>query len=489
MQIAQVLAGYTLAEADLLRRAMGKKIRSEMAAQRDRFVSGAVANGVARPRAETIFELLAKFAEYGFPKGHAAAYALISYQTAWLKANHPTEFLAASMTLDMGNTDKLNVFKQELDRLGIAMLPPDVNASGVAFTVERTADGAKAVRYALAAVKNVGAHAMESLVAERQENGPFTDLFDFAGRLDSRVMNKRQIENLARAGAFDRLEANRARVVLNVDLLVRYNGVIREEKASQQSSLFGGEAAVAPATPALADAEPWIVSDALKEEFEAIGFHLSSHPLAPYRDTLERLGVVSFVEAQEAALRGATFFKLAGVPVSRRERTSANRNRFAFVVVSDTSGSHELVLFSEVLAASRELLDAQKPVLLEVDARVDGETVKFSARRLVALGEAAAGACAAFRVAVAERLSADRLHQVLERAERGRGRIRLALDDGAGHEVEIALPGTYALSPGLRAQIEALPGVVMVADSYAEGGRVPPSRAPEAALATASAPR
>jgi len=243
------------------------------------------------------------------------------------------------------------------------------------------------------------------------------------------------------------------------------------------------------ATPALVDVEPWIASDILKEEFEAIGFHLSSHPLTPYRETLERLGVVSYAEAEEAALRGGSFFKLAGVPVSRRERTSANRNRFAFVVVSDPSGSFELVLFSEVLAASRELLDAQKPVLIEVDARVDGETVKFSARRLVSLDEAAAGACAAFRIAVCERLSAERLGRVLERAERGRGRIRLAFDDGAGHEVEIVLPGSYALSPGLRAQIEALPGVETVADSYAEGGRVPAGRAPEAALATASAPR
>jgi len=488
MQIAQILAGYSLGEADLLRRAMGKKIKEEMAAQRDRFVTGAVERSVPESQASHIFDLVDKFAGYGFNKSHAAAYALVAYQTAWLKANHPVEFLAASMTLDMGNTDKLNVFKQELDRLGIVLLPPDVNASGVAFTVERLDDGTKAVRYALAAVKNVGAHGMEELVAERERGGRFRDLFDLASRLDQRVLNKRQVENLARAGAFDTLDPNRARVVANVDLLVRYNGVIRQERESQQSSLFGG-GTVAPATPALVEVEPWIVSDALKEEFEAIGFHLSSHPLAPYRDTLDRLGVVTFLEAEEAARRGGTFFKLAGVPVSRRERTSANRNRFAFLVVSDMSGSHELVLFSEVLAASRDLLVAQKPVLIEVDARLDSESVKFSARRLTALDEAAAGACAAFQVVVDDRLPVERLGRVLERAERGRGRIRLALADGAGQEIEISLPGGFALSPGLRAQIEALPGVATVADSYGDSTRSAPARTAEAALATASPPR
>jgi len=369
-------------------------------------------------------------------------------------------------------------------------LPPDVNHSGVTFTVELQPDGTKAVRYALAAVKNVGAHAMEELVAERERLGPFADLFDFTSRLDTRVMNKRQIENLARAGAFDRLEPNRAKVAANVDLLVRYNAVIREERESQQSSLFGGKSAVAPATPALTEVEPWLAADALKEEFDAIGFHLTSHPLTPYQDTLDRLNVVTFVQAEEQArAQGTSFVKLAGIPVSRRERTSAGGNRFAFAVVSDLSGSHEMVLFSDVLAASRDLLDAHKPVLIEAEVKIDGETAKVSARRLIALDEAAAGACAAFRVAVGDRLPVERLNLVLERAEPGRGRIQLAVRDDAGQEVEIALPGGFALSPGLRAQIEALPGVAMVADSYNAPPRRDPVRAPESALASASAPR
>ncbi|MBC6439436.1 MAG: DNA polymerase III subunit alpha [Rhodospirillales bacterium] len=464
MQIAQILAGYSLGEADLLRRAMGKKIKAEMAAQRERFVSGAVERGVDDQKASYIFDLVDKFAGYGFNKSHAAAYAIVAYQTAWLKANHPVEFLAASMTLDMGNTDKLSIFKQELDRKEIPLLPPDVNRSGVAFTVERPEGVPAAVRYALAAVKNVGAQAMEDLVAERRENGAFENLFDFAERLDQKVMIKRQLENLARGGAFDALEMNRAQVIENVDLLVRYNAVVAEERDSRQESLFGGASGKPDISlPVLAATEPWISADALKEEFEAIGFHLTAHPLEPYRDALNQLGVVSFAEAEAAAVSsGASVFKLAAVPVSRRERSSGSGNRFAFAVVSDFSGSHEIVLFFEVLSASRELLDAQSPLLIEADARVDGETVKFSARRIDALNDAAARTCSGFQIQVTAEVNTNRLRQILERAERGRGTMTLVFDRSGGERVSIALPGRFALSPGLRAQIESLPGVESV---------------------------
>ncbi len=478
MQIAQILAGYSLGEADLLRRAMGKKIKAEMAAQRDRFVDGAIKLEVDGKQASFIFDLVDKFAGYGFNKSHAAAYAIVAYQTAWLKANHPVEFLAASMTLDMGTTDKLNIFQQELGRKDIPLLQPDVNRSGVAFTVERPADEPSAVRYALAAVKNVGAAAMADLVAERDANGEFTDLFDFAGRLDHRVMNKRQIENLARAGAFDSLDSNRARVVANVEMMVRHNAVMAEEAASQQENLFGGGGGAPAPKPQMIEVEPWIKSDALKEEFEAIGFHLSSHPLEPYRETLEQLGVVTFLEAETKAIEeGGSYFKLAAVPVSRRERTSGSGNRFAFAVVSDLSGSHEIVLFSEALASARELLDAQKPVLIEAEVRVEGEMAKFSARRVSSLDDAAAGACSVFQVSAGPELSLERLQRALETGERGHGRILLAYEPGDGRQIDIAMKGRFALSPGLRAQIEAVPGVALVSDSYRDRGtRLPSAR-------------
>jgi len=465
MEIAKILSGYSLGDADLLRRAMGKKIKAEMDAQRERFVSGAVERGLAETKASDIFDLVAKFAGYGFNKSHAAAYALVAYQTAYLKANYPVEFLAASMTLDMGNTDKLNIFKQELNRQGIELLPPDINKSGVDFTVERLGDGTKAVRYALAAIKNVGAQAMADLIRERDENGAFANLFDFAGRIDGRIMNKRQVENLARAGAFDHLEANRAKVVGNVELLVRFNAVVTEERESQQESLFGGDSGgEGPVTPELAEVEEWLPSDRLREEFEAIGFHLTAHPLEPYQEALERMGVVTFAEAEEQAVQhGASVFKLAGVPVSRRERTSGSGSRFAFAVISDTSGSHEIVLFSEVLAASRPLLDDQQPVLIDASARVDGDAVKFSANRLEPLDQAAAGASAAFRVRLADTAALVRLRNFLSEARSGRGRIVLVMDRGP-RRVEVALPDGYSLSPGLRNSIEAMSGVAEVLD-------------------------
>jgi DNA polymerase III subunit alpha len=286
MQIAQVLAGYTLAGADLLRRAMGKKIQAEMDAQRQQFVEGAQARGVERGRAELIFDQMAKFAGYGFNKSHAAAYALVAYQTAYLKANYPVEFMAASMTLDLGNTDKLNNFRQELGRLGIALLPPDINRSDVAFAVETDEKSGKpAIRYALAAVKGVGEQAMRELVAERAASGPFKDLFDFALRLDPKTFNRRQFENLVKAGAFEPLNPNRAQSFAAAELLVRQASRAAEEREDGQESLFGAIPESAKwgftARPALPVVPDWAAVERLQNEFEAIGFYLSSHPLDP----------------------------------------------------------------------------------------------------------------------------------------------------------------------------------------------------------------
>ena len=410
----------------------------------------------------------------------------------YLKANYPVEFLAASMTLDMGNTDKLNIFKQELGTLGHRT--PAVGRQRIGGRIHRgTArrrDQGRALR-ALAAIKNVGAQAMADVVAERESNGPFKDLLDFAGRLENRVMNKRQLENLARAGAFDGLEPNRAKVVGNVELLVRFNAVMIEERESQQESLFGGgDNKESAALPELAEAEEWLPSDKLREEFEAIGFHLTAHPLEPYHEALERMGVVTFAEAEEQAVQqGITFFKLAGVPVSRRERTSGKGSRFAFAVISDTTGSYEIVLFSEVLAACRPLLDDQQPVLIEAGARVDGDMVKFSATRMEPLDQAAAGASAAFRVCLADTCGLPRLHSYLSQAKPGRGRILLVIDHGP-RRVEVALPNGYTLSPGLRSSIEAMSGVTEVLDEESQGGRWAPARSSEyMTLATQGAAR
>ena len=285
MQIAQVLSGYSLGEADMLRRAMGKKIKKEMDAQRARFVDGAVERGLAKAKADEIFDLLAKFADYGFNKSHAAAYALIAYWTGWFKANHPAEFLAASMTLDKGNTDKLAEFRAEAQRLGIRVAPPSANASEVDFDVRVGADGRRDDR--LCAERHQGRRRSAGGGAGRRRAAasPFASLADMARRLDPRLVNKKALESLAAAGTFDELEPDRAVVFAAIEPMLAIANRGASEKASGQNALFG-EAEAAPLKVARA---PWTEAEKLKREFDAVGFFLSGHPLEAYDTALKRL--------------------------------------------------------------------------------------------------------------------------------------------------------------------------------------------------------
>jgi DNA polymerase-3 subunit alpha len=464
MQIAQVLSGYSLGGADLLRRAMGKKIKSEMEAQRTQFIDGAKARGVAAGVAEHIFEQVAKFAGYGFNKSHAAAYALVAYQTAYLKANHPVEFMAALMSLDIGNTDKLNLFRQECTRLGIAILPPDINRSGDAFTVEAAAKG-PAIRYALAAVKGVGAQAMRQLAAEREANGPFADLFDLARRLDPRSFNRRQFESLVKAGAFDSLNRNRAQTFAAIDLLLRHASAAASDRVSQQVSLFGDGAAARAPDPALPPAADWRPAERLQHEFDAIGFYLSSHPLDVYARSLARLDVVRFADLPaRLAAGGSTRFKLAGVPIARRERNSARGSRFAFVQMSDTSGVFEVVVFAEVLAQSRQLLDEGQPLIVVADVRSEEDSLRLMAQRFEALDKVAMQAAAGLKVVLGEGDALGRLKHLIDRESGGRGRVSVVVPVPPAREVEIALPGGFRIGPEVLRAVRALPGVIEVQD-------------------------
>jgi DNA polymerase-3 subunit alpha len=458
MQIAQVLSGYSLGSADLLRRAMGKKIQSEMDAQRDLFVAGAEANGVEAKLASSIFDQVQKFAGYGFNKSHAAAYALVSYQTAYLKAHHPVEFFAASMTLDLGNTDKLNLFRQELAKLEVKLLPPDINRSYSTFAVEDVPGGGAAVRYALAAVKNVGDAAMRVLVAERETNGPFRDLFDFAERLDPRQVNKRQLENLTCAGAFDALNANRAQTFTAVELLLRHAGSAAADRVSNQVNLFGGDAAAMP-PPSLPNLVDWEPSERLQREFDAVGFYLSAHPLDDYRQTLNRLGVTRASDLAAKIRSGATRIKLAGIMLSKQERTSARGNRFAFLQMSDASGVFEVTLFSEILATARPLLESGKPLLVTADAELKDEGARLTAQALEPLDQAARNASAGMLIKVDGLLPLADLQRLLGGSEhKGKGRVTIVFDlDQRG--IEFTLPQRYAISPKLRSEIKRLPGV------------------------------
>ena len=363
MQIAQVLSGYSLGEADILRRALGKKDKDEMARQKTRFVDGAVERGVDAGKADHIFDLVNEFAGYGFNKSHAAAYALISFQTAYLKAHYPTEFVAAIMSLDIANVEKLAQFFQETKRMELTIVPPCVNRSFADFDV---ADGA--VLYALGALKNVGVEAMKHVVEVRNEGGPFKDLFDFARRVDPRIVNKRAFENLARGGAFDALEPNRARSLASASLLQSIGARASEERASAQNSLFGDTPA-AMAEPELPDVTPWSNIEQLDHELGAIGFYLGGHPLETYSEALKRKDAIMAIDIEGRYRMGHRVMRLAGVVRKRQERMSKRNKRFAYVSLSDPTGDYEVFVGEELLATKRDILSAG--ALIEVTAAVD----------------------------------------------------------------------------------------------------------------------
>ena len=456
MQIAQVLSGFSLGEADLLRRAMGKKIKKEMDKQRARFVEGAVANNVDRARAEYIFELVAKFAGYGFNKSHAAAYALIAYQTAFFKANHPIEFMAASMTLDMGNTDKLNGYAQEARRMGIALEPPSVNRSETGFL-----PSSGAVRYSLAALKNVGQQAVEHLCAEREANGAFRDVSDFARRINPRIVNKRALETLAAAGALDELGIDRATAFANVDRIMEAGARSLEANSEGQNDLFSG-GTNSPPPIALRPAAPWVPTDRLSKEFEAVGFFLTGHPLDDYQDILSDLGAETWVTFAGKARTRRVVGTLAATVLEARERKGKTGNSFAFAAFSDPTGQFEAVLFSEALTASRPLLEPGTAVLLEVEAELDGETIKTRVHRLSSLDAAAAKRQAGMRIHLTDTRALKPLaEQVGQGSGQGQFRIVLRLDD-IGREVEFVLPQGIDSTPKQRSALKLVGGVTAV---------------------------
>ncbi|MEQ9176041.1 MAG: DNA polymerase III subunit alpha, partial [Alphaproteobacteria bacterium] len=459
MQIAQVLSGYSLGNADLLRRAMGKKIKSEMEAQRQAFIEGAVARGVDEPVAQNIFEQVNKFAGYGFNKSHAAAYALIAYQTAYLKANHPVEFLAATMTLDLDRTEKLAVFKQEVERLAFRVLPPDINRSEAVFSVEDDTDGRPALRYALGAIRNVGEHAMEQIVAERRANGPFASLEDFAQRLDPRAMNRRQLENLVKAGAFDRLNDNRAGVFGAIDGILKIASAANEDRQTDQPILFGEDTVELRRDLEIPDCEDWAVLDRLAEEFDAMGFYLSAHPLDAYGPSLARLGVVPAAGVEDRLSGTTGRLVLAGTVTGKQERTSAKGSRFAFVQLSDPTGTFEVTVFSEMLRDHRDLLESGKPLLLAVEGRMEEGGARLIAQKLEPLDQAVARLGDELQLVLEDRAAVDRLARLFEADGPGRSQVTLIVPLAEGGTVEVELRQRYALSGQLRAQLQALPGV------------------------------
>ncbi|MBO9455023.1 DNA polymerase III subunit alpha [Paracoccus sp. R12_1] len=461
MQIAQVMAGYSLGGADLLRRAMGKKIAAEMAKERPKFIKGSVENGVSEKKAGEVFDLLEKFANYGFNKSHAAAYAVVSYQTAWLKANHPVEFMAAVMNCDIHLTDKLAIYKRECDRMGIEIVPPCVNRSAPRFTVR---DGR--IHYALGALKGVGIDAMR-LIEEARGDTVFRDIYDFARRVDMKRVGKRPLEMLARAGAFDALDDNRARVLKSLDALVAWSAAVQEQAASSQSSLFGGGEDLPPPRAALA--QVWLPAEKLGEEHRAVGFYLSGHPLDDYLPALKRKKVQTLAEISAEAAGGPLVTSIAGTVAARMERKSAKGTQYAFVSLSDPTGLYEVTVFSDLLTASRDRLEPGENVVLQVKVEPSGDQVKMLANSVARLEDAVADAGAG-SLAV-EMQGADtipRLAEVLGRIQaefsvsaRSRGPVLLRLREG-DELIEIEVANDAPLTTPARQALRAVPGVLDV---------------------------
>ncbi len=455
MQIAQVLSGYSLGEADLLRRAMGKKIKEEMDKQRERFVEGAIRNNVSKAQADTIFDLLAKFANYGFNKSHAAAYAIVSYQTAYMKAHYPVEFLAASMTLDMANTEKVNDFRQDAARLGIEIVAPSVQTS-----FRRFETGENRIYYSLAALKGVGEGAVDHIVEVRGDT-PFASLEDFCLRIDPKQINRRVLESLINAGAFDCFGKDRAELIGGLDRIIGYSQRAQESRVTGQHDMFGSGAATGPEKLVLPAYQPWLASEKLLREYQVLGFYLTAHPLDTYRAVLDKLRVQNIADFSAAVKQGATVGRLAGTVTGKQERKTRTGNKMGIVTFSDASGQYEAVLFSEGLGQYRDLLEVGKSLVITVQAEERPEGIGLRIQTAQSLEEKSVQMQKALRVYVRDSGPLKTVARHLN--ARGDGSVYfIVIKDEGQREIEVELTDKYRISPEIAAALRSAPGVVDV---------------------------
>lgn len=474
MQAAQVLAGYSLGGADMLRRAMGKKIQAEMDAQRAGFVAGCGERGIEAHKANELFDLIDKFAGYGFNKSHAAAYALVAYQTAWLKAHHKPEFYAASMCYDMTLTDKLAIFVDDMRRMGVPCLPPCVNASGAEFTVEEVG-----VRYALGALKGVGEKAMEQLCAERAANGPFTDLDNFADRVDPRLLNRRQLESLAAAGGFDGLAGTgtdgRAGVFAAAETILAHAASAHDSRISGQGGLFG-EAGTGAAPIRLPKSAHWSLAERMGAEKEAFGFYFSAHPTDRYRHLAAANGARSFTELAAMPIAAepqrtpegrripAPTMKMAALIEDARWRTSARGRRYMMATCSDASGQFIATCFDDAASADVEAAARAGGCALlsvELDRRPGEDTPRVTIRGVQSFDAMANTTRLRMEVRTDDPLTLPALAALLDGARGGRGELRVKAILPDGGTADLLLGRDFLLDAELAAQVERLPGVTV----------------------------
>ena len=476
MQAAQILAGFSLGDADLLRRAMGKKIRQEMDAQRAGFVAGCAANDIASRQANELFDLIDKFAGYGFNKSHAAAYALLAYQTAWLKTHYREDFFAASMAFDLSNTDKLAIYADDMRRMKVRALPPCINASDADFVVVEDEQGL-AVRYALGALKNVGEAAMALLCADRTVIGAFGNIDDLAARISPRLINRRQLESLAGAGAFDGLSANRAGVFAVAETILAVASSAENSRISGQGALFG-EGAAAVVRVQLPTSAVWSLSERMAAEKEAFGFYFSAHPVDRYAHVAAAHGARSFaaIGNQPAPIDGSrTTAVMAALVESVRWRTSAKGNRYLMATLSDPSGAFEVTCFDE--AAQRDIEEAGRNggcglLNVELDRRPGEETPRVTVRRIQPLETLAGHARLKAEIIADDPQALARLADALSGARGGRSEIVVRAMLTENREATIMLGRDFLIDGELADTIATISGVQSVSLSNAEPPRL-----------------
>jgi DNA polymerase-3 subunit alpha len=467
MQAAQLLAGYSLGDADLLRRAMGKKVQSEMDAQRQRFVDGCKeVSAIEAKQANELFDLIDKFAGYGFNKSHAAAYALLSYQTAWLKTHYPHEFYAASMCFDMHQSDKLAVYVDDMRRNGVTLLGPNINRSEAEFSVEQTEQG-HAVRYALAGIRNVGEKAMEQVVEERHRGGEFASLEDLFRRMPPGAMNRRGLEGLAAAGAFDGLEPNRAKVLANADLLLSVAETAVRERESGQHGLFGGEDHDEPSLR-LVEAAEWTRTEQMAAERENFGFYFAAHPVEGYRAVASANGARSYASLLESGVPGGG--RQPAVMAALVEGISKGRTRrggeFIRADFSDSSGQFSAACFEESLVDSFQRWAAESTCVLlnvELDAPSPDEPPRVTVRGARPLAEVRNDARMLLTLEVLTPEALQELRLALTEGEAGRGEVLARLRIGEGADPLVRLGRDFDLDGELAERLAHIDGLANIA--------------------------
>jgi DNA polymerase-3 subunit alpha len=381
MEIARKLSGYSLAGADLLRRAMGKKVKAEMNAQEEMFVSGAIANKVSASQAKSIFATVAKFAGYGFNKSHASAYGVISYQTAYLKANFPAEFLVACLNLDMDSSDKINIFLHEAIAFGIKVISSDINQSKGVFSIDKVGDQ-KSIIFAIGAIKNVTANFGEALTIEREKNGDFKSIIDFAERIEPKLINRRLLENIIKAGCFDKINPNRASLVKSVPKIMAYCASYHTEQNSNQFSLISVNK---NSSDVLIDAAGYSISELAYAEFEVMGLFLERHPFAEIEKSLEKCGVKNSSYIKGDIKNGSHKLRLAGV-ITKKDARMSPRGRFITLILADPEGIFEVTIFNEdILRDYAHLINVKEAVVVYCDVFKDNGGIRVTASKFMSV--------------------------------------------------------------------------------------------------------